>query len=42
MDIHHFLLFADFPLFSFMLFKKLFSNSYSDGMAALGSERFKM
>lgn len=41
MDIHHFLLFADFPLFSFMLLK-LFSNSYSDGMAALGSERFKM
>lgn len=31
----HFLLFADFPLFSFMQFKKLFSNSYSDGMAAL-------
>lgn len=42
MDIQHFLLFADFPLFSFMPFKKLFSNSYSDGMAALGSERFKM
>lgn len=42
MDNHHFLLFADFPVFSFMPFKKLFSNSYSDGMAALGSERFKM